>query len=256
MDSREEKIEGDVALKVKSPALKWLDNFWYHYKWHTIVILFVIIVGVMLILQMCSKPDYDLHVLYAGDDRISSSREGGDLSEYEKMLSDLKRISPDVDDDGERVVDFLNLFVANDEELAALEAKGESTEGADSLIREDAETLEFSIVSGDYYLLFLSERLFLEYAEEFGDTMFAPLSGYASADEVEFVGEGSLGIRLSTIEGFASLGAVSSLDTADTVVCLRRVTEVSAFWNKSRNESNFKAAEAALKIILSYENSN
>ena len=210
----------------------------------------------MLLVQMCSKPVYDVHVLYAGDDRISSSREGGDLSEYERMLSDLRRISPDVDGSGECVVDFLNLFVASDAELAALEAKGESTEGADSLIREDAETLEFSIVSGDYYLLFLSERLFLEYEGEFGDTMFAPLSGYASFDEVEFVGEDSLGIRLSSIEGFASLGAISSLDTADTVVCLRRVTEVSAFWNRSRNEKNFEAAEAALKNILSYGDGN
>ncbi len=252
MEHREEKIEGEVALKVKSPALKWLDNFWYHYKWHTIAILFVIIVGVMLTVQMCSKLDYDLHVLYAGDDRISSSREGGDLSEYEKMLSDLKRVSPDVDENGECVVDFLNLFVANDEELASLEAKGESTEGADSLIREDAETLKFSVTSGDYYLIFLSERLFLDYEGEFGDAMFTPLSEYAGGGDVEFVGSSSLGIRLSSIEGFASLGAVSALDTADTVVCLRRVTEVSAFWNRSRNENNFEAAEAALINILSY----
>jgi len=251
MNDRNEKIEGDVEIKVKTPFSAWLDNFWYHYKWHTIVAAFVIIVGVLLTVQMCSKVSYDLHILYAGDARVSPSREGGDLSEYEKTLMDLKKITPDINGDGECEVDFLNLFVANDEELALLREKGESTEGAETLIREDSETLSFSIVSGDYYIMLLSERLFLEYAEQYGDSLFAPLSEYATDAEVDFV-SGTLGIRLSSIEGFASLPAISALDTEDTVICLRAVTEVSAFWNKSRNEKNFEAAEAALIAILEY----
>ena len=247
---KERKIYTD-GIKVSGKAEAWLENFWYHYKWHTIVALFVIAVAVLLTVQMCSKVSYDLHILYAGDDRVSASREGGDLSEYEKAIIDLKKITPDTNGDGAREVDFLNLFVANDEELSLLQAKGESIEGAETLIREDSETLNFSVVSGDYYIMLLSERLFLEYAEEYGDTLFAPLSEYCSEGEVEFVC-GSLGIRLSSIEGFASLPSISRLDTKDTIVCLRAVTEISAFWNKSRNEKNFASAEAALIAILEY----
>ncbi len=51
-DHGEEKLEPGT-LTTNSRVLKWLDNFWYHYKWHTIITLFVavvVIVGVVVAL--------------------------------------------------------------------------------------------------------------------------------------------------------------------------------------------------------------
>ncbi|MBR5314827.1 MAG: hypothetical protein IKU45_05400, partial [Clostridia bacterium] len=47
-------------------TLKWLDNFWYHYKWHVIIGLFVIVFLVVAIGQMIDKDKVDAYVMYAG----------------------------------------------------------------------------------------------------------------------------------------------------------------------------------------------
>ena len=44
MSERDDMTVGDGS--VKSGFTAWLDNFWYHYKWHTIAIAFVIAVVV------------------------------------------------------------------------------------------------------------------------------------------------------------------------------------------------------------------
>ena len=41
MDERNEKNDGEI--KINSPPLEKLENFWYHYKWHSIVALFLVI---------------------------------------------------------------------------------------------------------------------------------------------------------------------------------------------------------------------
>ena len=46
-----DKLEaGDI--KAASPALRWLDNFWYHHKWKVIIISFFVVVFAVGIFQM------------------------------------------------------------------------------------------------------------------------------------------------------------------------------------------------------------
>ena len=50
---------------------KWLDNFWYHYKWHTIIAVFAIIVVIVGISQVVSKGTADVGVIYGGPRLLS-----------------------------------------------------------------------------------------------------------------------------------------------------------------------------------------
>ena len=43
------------APEIKSEAFDKLSNFWYYYKWHTIVALFIVFVVTVCTLQTCSK---------------------------------------------------------------------------------------------------------------------------------------------------------------------------------------------------------
>jgi len=230
---------------------KKLENFWYHYKIHTLVALFVIAVAVICTVQMCSKPRYDAHILYAGDERISSVRIDGDLSEYEKVRDALISVTPDADESGDTLISFLNLFVANEEELLALEERGESIEGVANVIKEDTDTLHFNILSGDYYIMLLSTRLFLEYDKEYSDALFTDLSVYASEQSVQFVGDAKRGIKLSSLENFSLLEGINGLDPEDTVVCLRRVSDISRGLKK--HERCFAQGEAVLKKLIDYD---
>lgn len=64
MKNEKEYTEG-ISIK-ENKFLTWLDNFWYHYKWHTIVSIFLIVVIGICTFQMCTKKDYDIVLTYAG----------------------------------------------------------------------------------------------------------------------------------------------------------------------------------------------
>ena len=45
---------------------KWLENYWYHYKWLTIITLFFGIALIVCLAQCSAKDEYDMYALYAG----------------------------------------------------------------------------------------------------------------------------------------------------------------------------------------------
>ena len=105
-------------------ARAWLENFWYHYKIHTVAAIFALIVLVVLCVQTCSRVSYDAHILYAGPHEIKHSSDG----EYLNAVSSFKRVAEDFDGDGATNVNLLNLFVINDEEADALLAENPGKE--------------------------------------------------------------------------------------------------------------------------------
>ena len=55
------------GISVKgSGFLTWLDNFWYHYKWHTIATVFIVIVLSVCVVQACNSERSDILFTYAG----------------------------------------------------------------------------------------------------------------------------------------------------------------------------------------------
>ena len=69
MEERNEKI--DISPNVKIPVSKKFENFWYYYKWHTIIGIALVAVVVVLIVQLFTKPSYDVNIVYAGEKSIS-----------------------------------------------------------------------------------------------------------------------------------------------------------------------------------------
>ncbi len=247
MEERNEKYEGDV--KIKSPVLEKLDNFWYHYKWHTIVVLFVIIVGVILTVQTCSRVETDVYIMYAGPHTISRVSEGGNISEYENAVSSLKKISTDYSGDGVVSISLIDLFVVNSEESKKILEENPGKEINEALVKENTDTLRQKLLFGEYYLCFLSERIFKEYEAEYGDAMFAPLAQYGT-DGTEYEYASERGIYLRSIP-FSELPEICELPE-DTVVCLRSFSEVASMIGRSDNEENFHRGEEMLKKLLSY----
>ena len=248
MEDRQKKYEGDVKIQV--PVSKKLENFWYHYKWHTIAVLVVIFIGVLLIAQMCSRTSFDSHILYAGYHEIKKTSSDGDTAPYAKILGELESIASDVDGDGERNVNFLNLFVINEEEASKLLADNRDFEVNETLVREDTSVFNHDIVYGDYYLCFLSERLYLEYEARYEGKLFSDLSKYTDGLECEFVSDAKTGIYLSSLKIYEK-PAISRLPD-DTVVVLRRISEFAGSVNKKSNQKKFAMGETMLKNILAY----
>ena len=68
----EKQKTGDISLR--SPFLKKLDNFFYHYKWHSIVALFLVVVLTVTLVQACSKETFDVEVMYAGPKNLNDKQ--------------------------------------------------------------------------------------------------------------------------------------------------------------------------------------
>ena len=223
-----------------------LENFWYHYKIHTIALICVIFIFSIVMLQTCSKVSFDGYILYAGPHELKQNAGGS----YVTAVSSLKRVCGDYDNDGATNVALLNLFVINNEEADELLTKNPGMEINSSLVTEDSETLHQSLLYGDYYVCFLSERIFLEYEERYEGKLFVEVSEYLS-DGVEYSLATKRGVYLSSLP-FYSLPEIENLPE-DTVVCLRRLSEVSSVFGKSENAKNFSRGEQIFKNILSYK---
>lgn len=73
--------------EIKRPTtfLKWIENFWYHYKWHTIIGAFFLIVAIVLTVQILDKEKYDISVIYSGPVQL----DGGQLEKMSEAFSEL-----------------------------------------------------------------------------------------------------------------------------------------------------------------------
>ena len=246
-----EETRAEEALPRKSSFTEKLDNFWYHYKFHTIATIFVAVVVIIFAIQLTTRDHYDVHIMYAGGKTITHNT--GENDDYSQILSSLKRVTGDYDENGESTPNFLNLFVPSEEEIAVLEEEG-SLDMLYSLISSDSDSFKNTMIfSSEYYVCFISEELFLEYDKDQGSDKSGPLYPFMDmasytdpVKEYEYASE--RGIYLRSTE-FYKLPGIKELPE-DTVVCLRVRSTV---YGSSDQIEVYKNSEEVIKNILSYE---
>ena len=247
MDERNEKIGSDAKMHIRTSEK--LENFWYHYKWHTLAAVFVLVVGIVLAIQLFTKVDYDLHVIYAGEKTIKQTSLSGDgKSEYFDFVSVLENIGNDENNDGNVNVNLQNIYILSEKELnEACKDITDSMQKAslESEMQTNYNLLYSSIMYGDYYLCFLSEDVFFDYEKRLDTSIFAPISGYIS-EGGEYLYASERGIYLSSLEIYG--GTALSMLPEDTIVCIRLPGVIGA-----RDDGKaYAAAEDMLKKILAY----
>lgn len=75
---------------------KWLDNFWYHYKWVTLVTAFFTVTLSIIIIQMITKTNPDSNILYGGPAVLTANQ----TKEIENAFNAL--LPEDFNGDGEK----------------------------------------------------------------------------------------------------------------------------------------------------------
>jgi len=248
----EEKYEGG-EIKIRSPFMEKVENFWYHYKWHSLIALFLVLTVTVCSLQMCNRSDYDLHILYAGQSDIRHTASDG-LSEHSILLSSLKQVTEDYDGDEKQLLNLLTLFLPSAEEIeeinAKLEAEEEGYEVQTHIVTENADQMHQLMVLSDYYLCFLSEANYLSYCDR-AKGFFVSLSPYVGSSEVTYY-EGRTDAVYLRSTAFGSLPGFAELPE-DTLICLRSVSEVARRANRKGSAQNFERAEKTLRNIFAMQ---
>ena len=206
-------IEGVGEVQAPSTPKEKIQNFWYHYKWHSVVALFVAIAVLVCSLQFCGRKKYDAYILYAGSKVVGRTAEDGDVAEIVTVISSLKKIAKDFDDNGEISINFTNFYYLTPEEAAA------AGDYNDLLLANDQKSLSGVLEHSEYYLLFISKGVYEEY-NKVGDTeLFINLTEYAGYNaSAEYYAPNA--IYLSSLD-FYKLPGVCNLPE-DTLICIRQ----------------------------------
>lgn len=104
--------QDDPQEFAKPTGWKRVENFFYHYKWHTLAAVFAAVVIIIMIVQAVSKEKPDLYVL-----AISTQNQSGIFTKQKDIETALERYCPDFDGNGyvHVEVNFINLSVETGE---------------------------------------------------------------------------------------------------------------------------------------------
>ena len=98
-----------------SRLFRWLDNFWYHYKWPTIIVAFFLIVCIVGFAQCSSQEQSDMTLTVAvGNPDLS----GEPLEVFTGIMADL--LPEDLDGNGAKVLSLAQFSIFTEDELVEL----------------------------------------------------------------------------------------------------------------------------------------
>ena len=222
---KEEKAYTEGISMKESKFLSWFDNFWYHYKWHTIVTVFIVIVLTFCLVQSCSKKENDIIFTYAGPKEFVS-----DPAEKIEINAALSEFSGETY--GENATAILRSFeIYSKEQIKEIE--NELLEEAEKTLdetnkpkktintafnTEEMNSFEDFLRSGATYVLLLDPSIYQTLIDSEGNTeRLVELSSiYGSTPENA---RDKYSVRLGDTEIYKSNPALQALP-ADTVVCL------------------------------------
>ena len=115
----DDKLE-PANIEETSPVMKWLDNFWYHYKWTVIVVVFFIAVITIAVVQFVTAPDYDIHIVYAGYYRMDSE----ERAHFEDTINGI--CPRDFNGDGEKLVNIRDFQIYSEQEIIEEQSRYEA----------------------------------------------------------------------------------------------------------------------------------
>ena len=225
----EEPMEaGDIRLKEDRPV-SWIENFWYHYKIPTVIVLFFLVVVVICAFQMCSNRDYDGTVVYAGPYQFTANEK----RDIENILSSV--LEKDINRDGAALYALVNYQVASQEEI-------ESSEGSigSSYSSSQFSTYSNYLLTGDASICILSGYL---YEQLRSNNRLLPLADVSAAAAQK--SEDGTGIRFGSTKLYAQSKVLQNLPE-DTYLCILRPTIVG---RSSKTEYFSQIKEAFVKAV-------
>ncbi|MBE6694424.1 MAG: hypothetical protein E7589_06650 [Ruminococcaceae bacterium] len=238
----EDKLpEGDIVERSK--FVRWLDNFWYHYKWHVIIVTFFVTVIAICTVQMLTRERYDTTVTYSGPYRMSNE----ERAEFERLMDSL--CPEDYDGNGERNVQYVIYQIYSESEIMAekesVEAAGGQYQMNTQYNQSEYNGFNTYVLSGECSVYMVSPYLYgilrdggrlKDLSAVLGDGLPVGVDGYG------------FGVRLGDTEFYKYNPAVQMLPP-DTVICLLAPTVAGS----SSNPEQYDVSVGLFRAIVEFK---
>lgn len=228
--SENEKL-GENAISTDSKTLKRLENYWYHYKWPTIIVCFFAIVVIVCSVQMCGKKSQDLTIVYAGPYQMEPSK----AADVKNVLNFV--MPEDYDKDGEKNVQLVNYMILTKEQIEKTEA--ESSQFVDRSYVANENKNFFNYAATEAGICFLDPSLYQSLKESDRLVDITDLLGYSPEGLVD-----KYGVKLSQTGIYNEYAVLRELPE-DTVVCILRK-------QLAKKDELHKAELDTFKAIINY----
>ena len=196
--------------------------------------------------QMCSREDNDIYIIYAGPELISDERRLQISDAFQQMMAE------DYDGDGKKSVDFMDLIMMNHEELKQAYADGANqyflNEGT---VEQAKETLSVQAMAGDYVIFLIGKEW---YKDLHNASAFVP---FTELEELGFdLPEGGkryddCSYYLNSLD-FAKFFSCFDGFPDDTLVCVRRMTTAASIKGQKKTEKHYNRHIEYYEDILNF----
>ena len=217
---REENNELDVE-EMKSSLGSKMSNFWYFYKWQTIVGVILVIGIIVSLLQLADNTTPDAAIMYVGPSYLT-------VTDKQTIGESAQTYMIDYNGDGEKLLTLLDINVVT--------ASGELAAYAYQMNAEAQKRFTTEVVAGDS-LIYILEKSFYDILVE--QNRLAKLSDVLDADMIP-EGSDEYGAQVKDLPFFTQEGFSSFPD--DAYVCIRIAPDDSKpkygrtleYWNSNR----------------------
>lgn len=248
------------AVATKSKFVLWIENFFYHYKWHTAAVAFILIVAIVCTVTMCGRKKVDVMIVYAGNGEIFTNSNGADVSTHQLLLGALQKVG----DESGKTVSLSSYWWLSNEEIEALKNDGiennELSAAQESNVYSGFQEFDHLMTLGgssQYYIWFVSPELYeyyahqitksggnveqlftnLDYLEGYNPNIKYYTSAECATESLRNVDLANTAIKLSSLSIYDE--KFKDLLPADTLVVLRAPRGLGIFKTKTAfNKSN------------------
>lgn len=226
---------------------KAFENFWYHYKWPTLIVAFFALFFLVSIAQMGAKKDFDAHILYAGPSYLDGEVVADILSSVEGAAAqayDITENPADCSGDGILTCDFNKIVYVPTMTAEEYKENDIYFNGMENMnARGQFDNL---IMIGEYVVLMIDKSL---YDETVATGAFCKLSDVLGTVPENAYDE--CGFLLSELPICVENGFRQLPD--DTVLCCRSKSYINNFNKNVQDEEMYAAQIELFRQIVSYQ---
>ena len=236
MDQNQEpgrdKLEGGDLHVRHGKFWRWFDNFWYHYKWRTIIAAIGVFAVLFCILSTCRRTEPEYYFYYAGSGEFSGT-------EQRAVVSSLSKASGEDGKSADISITFLFYMTQDQITRFGEEHAGDGQKLNGSQIGQNRDLLRDEIMTGNAIIFLMDPEVLAEEQARSTDGAFLPIREFAPAGTPDEAFSGEYGIDLRYTV-FADDPAFAAFPEGTVLAIRNYVSALSLFQRDKAIETHAK----------------